>query len=87
MLKEDKLYAERLFTFRSIDSLSPAQATKALTVPATRENVSYAANALDYILEQSRGYPYFLQQWGEAVWNEADGSPIACPTPSPPTSS
>jgi hypothetical protein len=71
MLKEDKLYAERLFTFRTIDSLSPPQAAKALTVPASRENVSYAPDALRYILEQSEGYPYFLQQWGEAVWNEA----------------
>ena len=76
MLKEDKLYAERLFTFRTIGSLSPPQAAKALTVPATRENVSYAPDALHYILEQSQGYPYFLQQWGEAVWNEAESSPI-----------
>jgi hypothetical protein len=76
MLKEDKLYAERLFSFRTIDSLSPPQAAKALTVPATREQVSYAPDALRYILEQSQGYPYFLQQWGEAVWNEAEESPI-----------
>ncbi len=77
MLKEDKLYAERLFTFRTIDSLSPAQAAKALTVPASRENVAYTPDALSYILEHSQGYPYFLQQWGEAVWNEAETSPIS----------
>jgi hypothetical protein len=71
MLKEDKLYAERLFTFRTIDSLSPLQASEGAHVPASRENVSYAPDALRYILEQSQGYPYFLQQWGEAVWNEA----------------
>jgi AAA ATPase domain len=76
MLKEDKLYAERLFTFRTIDSLTPPQAAKALTVPASRENVSYTPDALQYILQQSQGYPYFLQQWGEAVWNEAEHSPI-----------
>ena len=76
MLKEDKLYAERLFTFRTIGSLSSPQAAKALTVPAAREDVSYRPDALRYILEQSRGYPYFLQQWGEAVWNEAERSPI-----------
>lgn len=76
MLKEDKLYAERLFTFRTIGSLTSPQAAKALTVPAAREDVSYAPDALRYILEQSQGYPYFLQQWGEAVWNEAERSPI-----------
>ncbi|MGH2905081.1 MAG: ATP-binding protein [Solirubrobacteraceae bacterium] len=76
MLKEHKLYAERLFTFRTIASLRPAQAAKALVVPAAREDVSYTADALGYILDQSQGYPYFLQQWGEAVWNEAEASPI-----------
>jgi hypothetical protein len=76
MLKEDKLYAERLFTFRTIGSLSSAQAAKALTVPASREDVLYAPDALRYIVEQSEGYPYFLQQWGEAVCSEAERSPI-----------
>ena len=46
MLKEDKLYAERLFAFRTIDSLSPPQAAKALTVPASRENVAYTPESL-----------------------------------------
>jgi hypothetical protein len=76
MLKENKLYAERLFVFRTIGSLRPSHAAKALTVPATRERVSYEKDALGYILDQSQGYPYFLQQWGEAVWNEAEESPI-----------
>lgn len=61
---------------RRFANLSPAQAAKALTVPATRESVAYAPDALGYILERSQGYPYFLQQWGEAVWNEAQHSPI-----------
>ena len=34
MLKESKLYVERLFTFRTIDSLPSAAAARALTVPA-----------------------------------------------------
>jgi hypothetical protein len=76
MLKDDKLYAERLFVFRTIDSLPPPLAAKALTVPAAREDVAYSSDALAYILEHSYGYPYFLQQWGEAVWNEAEASPI-----------
>jgi hypothetical protein len=77
MLKESKLYVERLFTFRTIDSLPSAAAARALTVPAGRAGVSYGSDALECILERARGYPCFLQQWGEIVWNEADGSPIA----------
>jgi AAA ATPase domain len=76
MLKEDKLYAERLFTFRSIGSLRRAHAAKALSVPAAREGAVYAEDALRWILGRSQGYPYFLQQWGETVWNEASCSPI-----------
>ncbi len=53
MLKEDKLYAERLFTFRTIDSLSPPQAAKALAVPASRESVAYAPDTeLDFTVPQ-----------------------------------
>jgi AAA ATPase domain len=76
MLKENKLYAERLFTFRTIASLPAPHAAKALSVPAAREGATYTPEALAYILDRSQGYPYFLQQWGEAVWNEAEGSPI-----------
>jgi hypothetical protein len=76
MLKENKLYAERLFAFRTIGSLPAPHAARALTVPATRAGAAYTPEALEYILERSQGYPYFLQQWGEAVWNEAEGSPI-----------
>jgi hypothetical protein len=28
------------------------------------------------VLEQSHGYPYFLQEWGKQSWNVADASPI-----------
>jgi hypothetical protein len=76
MMKENKLYVERLFSFRTIDSLPRAQAAKALTVPAGRADVTYERDALEHILKQSQGYPYFLQQWGEMVWNEAPVSPI-----------
>ena len=72
--KRDELYASACS--RSARSTASRAGSKALTVPASRENVSYAPDALGYILEQSQGYPDFLQQWGEAVWNEAETSPI-----------
>ena len=33
--------------------------------------------AFDAIVERSDRYPYFLQEWGRAVWNVAEKSPIA----------
>jgi AAA ATPase domain len=76
MLLRAKPYAERLFTYKTIAGLSRPAAARALTAPAERANVSYDKPALDLVLDRSQGYPYFLQQWGEIVWNEADGPRI-----------
>ena len=32
--------------------------------------------ALDRIVEQTHGYPYFLQEWGKHAWDVAAASPI-----------
>ena len=71
-----KSYAERLFEFVPVDRLDDASATEALVGPALREQVRYEAAALAEILEQSQGYPYFLQEWGKHCWNCAASSPI-----------
>jgi hypothetical protein len=71
-----KSYAERLFEFVAIDRLSPDAATRALQVPAAREGVDVTEGAVAEILEQTRGYPYFLQEWGKHSWNVAAASPI-----------
>jgi hypothetical protein len=71
-----KSYAERLFEFISIDQLDGPAARDALCVPARREGVEFTDEAVAIILEQSRGYPYFLQEWGKHTWNVADASPI-----------
>jgi hypothetical protein len=33
-------------------------------------------DALQVILGKTRGYPYFLQEWGKHAWDTADASPI-----------
>lgn len=71
-----KTYAERLFVFASVDSLDSEAARTALTVPAAREDVTFEPAAVDEILARTRGYPYFLQEWGKHSWNVADASPI-----------
>ena len=76
MLKNAKPYAERLFDYRSIEGLPRATAATALTVPAQRAQVRFDQDALDLILDRAEGYPYFLQQWGETVWREAEGPTI-----------
>ena len=69
-------YAERLFEFVNIDRLDDAAATAALCVPAAKENVKFTDAAINVVLGQTLGYPYFLQEWGKHSWNVADASPI-----------
>lgn len=71
-----KSYAERLFEFIPIGALTDAQARSALTEPAARADVAFDDEALREILAQTKGYPYFLQEWGKHSWNCAACSPI-----------
>lgn len=72
-----KSYAERLFEFVEIDRLNDEAARAALCVPADKEGVAFAPEAIAGILRQTMGYPYFLQEWGRHSWNVADASPIS----------
>jgi hypothetical protein len=63
-----KSYAERLFDFPEIGSLERGYARAALDVPVRAQEVEFAGIALDALLSYTRGYPYFLQEWGYHVW-------------------
>ena len=69
-------YAERLFEFPRIDSLDHEQARDVLRLPAKDQGVEFENSALDELLVRTRGYPYFLQEWGYEVWNVASSSPV-----------
>lgn len=66
-----KSYAERLFDFPRLDRLDKDDARKAIRDPVEMEGASIAEDALDEIYSQTRGYPYFLQEWGYNAWNVA----------------
>jgi hypothetical protein len=68
---ESKSYAERLFNFPDVGALSEADAAKALREPAVAEGVEFDPRALREIFRMTRGYPYFLQEWGYQSWNQA----------------
>jgi len=71
-----KSYVERLFDFPEIGPLSPDEATSALVNPARAEGVEFSRDALSKIIEETEGYPYFLQEWGKHAWDVALDSPI-----------
>lgn len=72
-----KSYAERLFEFVRVDRLDADTARDALCKPAEREGVAFTTEAVAQIVEQTQGYPYFLQEWGKHAWNLAEASPIS----------
>jgi hypothetical protein len=71
-----KSYAERLFNFPEIGPLPPNAAGIAITKPAAALRVKVNDDALQLILDKTRCYPYFLQEWGKHAWDTADASPI-----------
>jgi hypothetical protein len=73
---EAKSYAERLFDFPNVGPLSPEAARTAIRAPLGRHGVEVTDEALDHLIEHTRGYPYFLQEWGYQAWNVAVATPI-----------
>ena len=71
-----KSYAERLFKFPRIDSLTPEEARKHLWDPQKPENVPYDEDAVDLAVSLTHGYPYFIQELGYQAWIVASGNHI-----------
>jgi len=71
-----KSYAERLFDFPQIGPLSVEAARLAIYKPAAEQGINVNEDALDQIIKETRGYPYFLQEWGKHSWDVATSSPI-----------
>lgn len=76
VLSKSRSYAERLFEYRRIDKLNEESTIKAFQIPAESEGVTFDSKALKRLVELSGGYPYFIQSYGEAAWNESDSNPI-----------
>lgn len=71
VLAERRSYAERLFDYSIVDALDDHSAREALLEPAIKYGCTYTDEALTTLAHASRGYPYFLQEFGRATWNIA----------------
>jgi hypothetical protein len=71
-----KSYAERLFDYPEVGPLDPEAARRAIAQPAAAEGVVVADDALDLIYTMTKGYPYFVQEWGKHSWEVAEGTTI-----------
>ncbi len=73
---DSKSYAERLFSYPQIGRLSKEDAAMALQEPIQEAGEAIEQDALDEIYRITKGYPYFIQEWGYQCWNLASTSPI-----------
>jgi len=71
-----KSYAERLFHYPAVGPLLRDDAKSAIRQPIENEGESISEDALNEILLKTRGYPYFLQEWGYQCWNIAQSTQI-----------
>ena len=73
---EAKSYAERLFDFPEIGPLNAEDAADAIVKPVQDEGAEIDGDAVALIVTDTKGYPYFLQEWGKHAWDTASRSPI-----------
>lgn len=71
-----KSYAERLFRYPTIGALLGPDARDALAEPAEKLGVHFTSEAIEEVVSQTQGYPYFIQEWGSAIWDLARGPEI-----------
>jgi hypothetical protein len=71
VLAKASTYAERMYLYRTLGLLSDEDTRDALVTPSQRERVTWSEEALDLVLETSRGYPYFVQACGKHIWDVA----------------
>ena len=71
-----KSYAERLFQFPKVGALDPDSCDEAIRNPFREAGVEVLDDALALVRDRTKGYPYFVQEWGYQLWNRASGAPI-----------
>ena len=54
-----------------IGRLDEGAAAEAIREPLAAEDITIADDALEHLVRDSHGYPFFVQLWGEAVWARA----------------
>lgn len=72
MLSDEKSYSERLFIYNQIGSLTFDQSKKAIEEPIKKFNVSYTKEAINKIIEITKGYPFFIQQLCQIIYKNTD---------------
>ena len=81
-LQAARSHAERLFRVEELGNLSlrppargePSPAALALIKPAEDTGVRFERSVAERVAADVDGYPYFIQKYGEALWDAADAA-------------
>lgn len=76
VLSEARSYAERLFDYRRIGPLDDPAARQALEEPAVKFGARFEPKAVEELALAAGGYPYFIQEYGKAIWDLAPATPF-----------
>ena len=79
MLSDEKSYSERLFLYKQVGSLTYEQSKKAIEEPAKKFGVEYTDEAVKEIVENTKGYPFFIQQLCQVIYKRTDKKIIELP--------
>lgn len=76
LLSEAKSYSERLFIYKEIDSLDEQQCNDAIRKPAEKMEIKYDDDAVEKIIDITKGYPFFIQQLCQIVFQNVEKNVI-----------
>lgn len=54
----------------NIGLLSPEESRAAIVEPLSQQNLAIDESALESVVEECQGFPFFLQEWGKALYDE-----------------
>ena len=78
-LSRSKSYSERMFATQELGNLRPPEDRAALVDPAVRLGRRYSDDVVDAVMDDSGGYPFFIQVYGDALWTGSPAEIIAMP--------
>lgn len=59
---------------RPVGRLDAEASAEAIRRPLRDDGISITGDALEIVVAESQGYPFFLQLWGRSVWTAADSA-------------
>jgi AAA ATPase domain len=74
-LHDVRTYTER-WRFFPLGLLRPAETAQAIDRPASERGVQFESKALEALVKETAGYPYFIQEYAGAVWLRRTGNVV-----------